>query len=90
MKMDGLELDNSKLAICALEFNNSRFNALELENSRFSTVELDNFTFSGVKLDNFTCSEVEFDSSRFRNFDDMIRVDCLIMSDEELRLFLEL
>ena len=58
--MDGLELNNSKLIICAME----------LDNSRFSAVELDNSTFSALELDNFTCSRMELDSSIFRNFDD--------------------
>ena len=32
----GLELDNSKLTICALELDNSTFSALELEHSTLS------------------------------------------------------
>ena len=46
LKMDGLELDNSKLTKCAMELDISIFSALELDHSKLRTCahELDNFS----------------------------------------------
>ena len=41
VKMDGLELDNSKLTTCALELDIFIFSALELKNSKVITYALE-------------------------------------------------
>ena len=52
--MNGLELDNSKLIICALELDNSAFSAMELNHSTLRTCGQElNFGLGALELDHF-------------------------------------
>ena len=55
LKMDGLELDNSKLTVCALESDNFTFSALELDHFILRTYaqEFMNYGRSALELDHF-------------------------------------
>ena len=86
-----LELDSSFCSVS--ELDSSKFSALELDSSLCSVSKLDSSRFSALELDSSTCSALELDNSRFSDLTIlklMIRVDCLIMSDGELKLSLEL
>ena len=53
LKMDGFELDKSKLTIRALELDNSAFSAVELDHStlRACARELDNYGWGALEVD---------------------------------------
>ena len=57
--MDGLKLNNSKLATYALELNSFIFSAVELKNSKLITysLELNSSIFSALELDKSRCRD---------------------------------